>query len=195
MSRPDNRVEYDIWYSSSNDLALDFIQDFMKLDHRLGEGALMTPRFVFWVCEECDTAFMRKNCFGGGKYCATDSGNDKLPGSSIVLEDLRQMCIYKKAYERPETRKLFWDYIKTVHSRCDSVINEQCSMNAHKEVKPLNWMETMQCVTDSFSTPDKSKWHDPTTTNSVIDRDIEYWGKYGTNLFPSIVINNSTFRG
>jgi len=50
MSRPDNRVEYDIWYSSSNDLALDFIQDFMKLDKRLGEGALMTPRFVFWVC-------------------------------------------------------------------------------------------------------------------------------------------------
>jgi len=25
MTRPDNRVEYDIWYSSSNDLALDFI--------------------------------------------------------------------------------------------------------------------------------------------------------------------------
>ena len=89
MSRPDNRVEYDIWYSSSNDLALDFIQDFMKLDHRLGEGALMTPRFVFWVCEECDDEFMKKNCFGGGKYCATDSGNAKIPGSTIVLEDLR----------------------------------------------------------------------------------------------------------
>lgn len=58
MSRPDNRVEYDIWYSSSNDLALDFIQDFMKLDKRLGENALMTPRFVFWVCEECEDDFM-----------------------------------------------------------------------------------------------------------------------------------------
>lgn len=28
MQRPDNRVEYDIWYSSNNDLVLDFIQDF-----------------------------------------------------------------------------------------------------------------------------------------------------------------------
>ena len=28
MTNPDNRVEYDIWYSSSNDQALDFIQDF-----------------------------------------------------------------------------------------------------------------------------------------------------------------------
>ena len=28
MGRPDNRVEYDIWYSSSNDRSLDFISDF-----------------------------------------------------------------------------------------------------------------------------------------------------------------------
>ena len=28
LSRPDNRVEYDVWYSSSNDRVLDFIQDF-----------------------------------------------------------------------------------------------------------------------------------------------------------------------
>jgi len=48
MARPDNRVEYDIWYSSSNDLALDFIQDFMKVDKRFGDHVLMTPRFVFW---------------------------------------------------------------------------------------------------------------------------------------------------
>lgn len=47
----------------------------------------------------------------------------------------------------------------------------------------------------SFSTQDKSKWDDLSTTNSLIDRDIEYWSKYGTSLFPSIVINNSTYRG
>jgi hypothetical protein len=33
------------------------------------------------------------------------------------------------------------------------------------------------------------------TTNSLIDNDIEYWADYGTSLFPSIVINNSTYRG
>ena len=37
MKAPDNRVEYDIWYSSSIDLALDFIQDFMKLDREFGK--------------------------------------------------------------------------------------------------------------------------------------------------------------
>jgi hypothetical protein len=29
----------------------------------------------------------------------------------------------------------------------------------------------------------------------MIDKDIAYWAEYGTSLFPSVVINNSTFRG
>ena len=28
MEKPDNRVEYDLWFTSSNDRALDFITDF-----------------------------------------------------------------------------------------------------------------------------------------------------------------------
>jgi len=71
----------------------------MKVDKRLGKSVLMTPRFVFWVCDDCDEVFLEKNCFGGGKYCAKDSGSSKLTGKEIVLEDLRQMCVYKQAYE------------------------------------------------------------------------------------------------
>lgn len=135
MTRPDNRVEYDIWYSSSNDVALDFIQDFMKVDKRFGDNVLMTPRFVFWECDDCDDEFQNQHCFGGGNYCATDSGNTKLTGQEIVLEDLRQMCIYKKAYSKDSTRQLYWDYIKTVHMECDNKLNEDCSKYAHKEIK------------------------------------------------------------
>ena len=32
MYRPDNRVEYDIWYSASDQKMLDFIEDFSPLD-------------------------------------------------------------------------------------------------------------------------------------------------------------------
>jgi hypothetical protein len=89
ISRPDNRVEYDIWYSSSNDAALDFIHDFMKVDKRFGSKVLMTPRFVFWRCQDCDIEFQTQNCYSGGRYCAMDSGNSKLTGQEIVMEDLR----------------------------------------------------------------------------------------------------------
>ena len=89
IRRPDNRVEYDIWYSSSNENALDFIEDFMKVDQRFGDQVLMTPRFVFWECRDCDEEFLEENCFGGGKYCATETGNPLITGIDIVLEDLR----------------------------------------------------------------------------------------------------------
>jgi len=29
----------------------------------------------------------------------------------------------------------------------------------------------------------------------MVDEDIEYWMQFGSGLFPSIVINNSTYRG
>lgn len=32
MEKPDDRVEYDIWFTSSNDRALDFISDFKEHD-------------------------------------------------------------------------------------------------------------------------------------------------------------------
>lgn len=32
IKRPDDRVEYDVWFSSANDVALDFFQDFRAID-------------------------------------------------------------------------------------------------------------------------------------------------------------------
>lgn len=74
----DDKVDYDIWYSSTSDVALDFIQDFMKIDKAFGSMVKMTPRFVFWECMDCDEETLSKHCFAGGNYCA-DSGT-KLTG-------------------------------------------------------------------------------------------------------------------
>lgn len=32
ITRPDNRVKYDLWYTSTNEVMLDFIQDFFEID-------------------------------------------------------------------------------------------------------------------------------------------------------------------
>lgn len=44
----------------------------------------------------------------------------------------------------------------------------------------------------SFSAPDKTSIN---TRNYIIDEEIEYWKKYGSGIYPSIVINNRTYRG
>lgn len=63
MSRPDDRVEYDIWFSSFNDKGLDFISNFEPFHRTLGDKVLMTPRYFTWPCEGCDSSITDVDCF------------------------------------------------------------------------------------------------------------------------------------
>lgn len=83
MEHPDNRVEYDIWYTSSSDRALDFINEFSKIDNKLGDDVLMTPRIVYWQCLSCDNEYKKSDCYGGGKYCAIEP-DSKVKGTDII---------------------------------------------------------------------------------------------------------------
>jgi len=114
ISRPDNRVEYDIWFSSADDKMYDFIEDFAKVDAMFGESVLMTPRHVVWACPECEEDFKKNNCFGNGKYCALNPTHPDKKGTNIMIEDLRSSYIYEKFYENPETRYKWWSYITEV---------------------------------------------------------------------------------
>ena len=50
-------------------------------------------------------------------------------------------------------------------------------------------------VDNGRKSPNEESWVTNNTINKLIDQDIEYWSKYGSNIVPSIVINNVTFRG
>ncbi len=90
MENPDNRVEYDFYFSSSDDRALDFIRDFEDYHLQFGDKVLFTPRYVSWSCQGCDDAFKRKHCISDGRYCALGYQQSKFDGNVILKEDLRQ---------------------------------------------------------------------------------------------------------
>lgn len=79
-----------------------------------------------------------------------------------------------------------------VHSLCYHDINEDCSKSAHSKYG-LDWDKTMKCVTDSFDHSDQSLWF--SSKNKIFDDELKYWKKYGAQFFPSVVINNRTYRG
>ena len=56
----------------------------------------------------------------------------------------------------------------------------------------LDFQETQRCVKSSFSGSD---WGSAKTNNYLIDEEIEYWKTYGSGIYPSLVINNRTYRG
>jgi len=81
--------------------------------------------------------------------------------------------------------------MKQIHSSCHNVINEDCSKRAHAKLG-FDYQRTKECVQSSFS---NDRWTELDTTNYVIESEIDYWNKFGSGFFPSIVINNRTYRG
>ena len=186
-------VGLDFWFTSSSDRAISFLEDFKKIETNLGSLLDFRPRYVFWECTSCDKTYLENDCFGGGKYCAVESTNAKLKGRDIVLEDLRQLCIWENLSSTNQTQD-WWSYMSHVHKTCYNVISDECSQRAHEEVG-IDWEVTQQCINDSFGSSDRSKWGLATAKNSFIDEEIAYWKEYGTNIYPSIVINKKTYRG
>ena len=186
-------VDIDFWFTSSSDRAIDFLEDFTKMEKHLGKHINFNPRYVFWECTNCDAKYLENDCFGGGRYCAVESSNANIKGRDIVLEDVRQLCLWDNLKAENKTIQ-WWKYMQRVHSTCYSIINEDCSKRAHDWLK-LDWTATNKCVKESFGGLDRDQWSGPSAHNTYIDKEISYWKEYGTNIYPSIVINQKTYRG
>lgn len=176
-------------------LALDFIKEFDKYQHQLTDFVQFTPRFVTWGCPACTAQFKQEECFGNGKYCAPNhnkSMDSFVLGRNIIMEDLRQSCLHKQlVWDSQEP--LWWDYIKSVHSECFEFISEECSQNAHKAINQ-DFAKTMACVDASFepAKPNEEKWQQD---NTLLRENAKQWTEYGVLYWPSITINQMTFRG
>lgn len=129
-------VDIEIWYSSNNQRALDFLKEFDHTAHKLEGYVTITPRFVTWGCPVCSKEFRNEECFYLGQYCAPNHIKDdfnRVKGRDILYEDLRQTCLHKNLKLAGEETR-WWDYIKEVHSECFGFISEDCSKNAHNRL-------------------------------------------------------------
>lgn len=138
LKRPDGRVEYDVWFSSANVKAMEFLSQFGPVNNRLGASVLMTPHFHFQTCTlGCSRAKQEQLCYGSGKYCAHEDGNPGVPGLAIIDEDLRMLCLYKELYKNErdtKKHKLWWDYVDRIGDSCQGEVSESCSRIAHKQL-------------------------------------------------------------
>jgi len=129
LSRPDNRVEYELWYSSILDLSKQAISELGEYQKPFGSNALFTPRIVTFACENCPKYIRESQCISDGKYCpyraaghdempnplkfgslALDFGDSKLHALANVVEDkvlimeaLREKCVYESVVAEDET--------------------------------------------------------------------------------------------
>mmetsp|Transcript_13590 Transcript_13590/g.21235 ORF Transcript_13590/g.21235 Transcript_13590/m.21235 type:complete len:154 (+) Transcript_13590:284-745(+) len=53
LYNPDNRVEYEMWYSTILDLKVDFIKEIAEGQKPFGNNTLFTPRIMTFSCKGC----------------------------------------------------------------------------------------------------------------------------------------------
>ncbi len=132
----DNKVNWELWYTSTNDKALDFLRNFHEVNKEVLHGSSgdnlpeFSPHIVTWACTSCDADFKRRECLSNGRYCAMNHKGTYIQGKDILVEDLRQKCLHKLTTQAGQVDK-WWEHIQDVHRKCYEEITEECSKLAH----------------------------------------------------------------
>jgi hypothetical protein len=117
---------------------------------------------------------------------------------------MRERYIYDTYYGDADTRHVWWDYMVELHQRCYTGITVECSRNVMLDLD-IDYDASKKYAMNTFakSGMNMSKFTDfmanainhTDVVNDLLDSEMAYYKDYGTVLFPSIVINNQTFRG
>mmetsp|Transcript_9922 Transcript_9922/g.8452 ORF Transcript_9922/g.8452 Transcript_9922/m.8452 type:complete len:222 (-) Transcript_9922:71-736(-) len=131
----------------------------------------------------------QENCLCGGTYCTIDPDGDEMPntGRDVLLEDLRQMCIWKKFGPI-----FWWRYILNYDSFC--MINgniRQCSEDALKG-SDIPVQDIDDCVENSFAGPSN---YQSCHRNKYLEEESFEVQLKGVFLFPGVTVNDFTYRG
>lgn len=186
ISNPDNRVEYDIWYTPLQKSGLTFIHNFHSYNTLYSNNTLMTPRIVLWGCPGCMGSEYDNMCLGNNKkYCASPNNDYSQNGKKIVFEGLREKCIYNISFQVNQGEK-WWEYMDYLYDYCFDTMTSSCRDEALYYVgidkKKLN-----ACIENSFFN-DKED-------NFLLREDYELIYASGIVYNPAVVINNLTYRG
>lgn len=94
------KVNYDYWMSSMDAASYVFLENFYKNSIALSAHTEFTPHYAIYYCGSCKVAgwteYDSPLCISGGRYCSPDpDGDGPEDGKDEVMEDLRQICIFK----------------------------------------------------------------------------------------------------
>eukprot|EP01017_Pseudomicrothorax_dubius_P028019 TRINITY_DN3296_c0_g2_i1.p1 TRINITY_DN3296_c0_g2~~TRINITY_DN3296_c0_g2_i1.p1 ORF type:complete len:477 (-),score=124.63 TRINITY_DN3296_c0_g2_i1:1701-3131(-) len=189
-------VIYEAWISSRDKTSYSFLSRFSNYGAQLVAAAEFTPRYIIWYCTHCEADQYSKkvdNCVSGGRYCAPDPDKDgPLKGYDVVLENLRQICLYK------ESPLDFFNYTRHYHDLCfeDNLKDlEECSGRAMAKAK-IDYKDRIKsCVEDSFISKPGQKVDIFLDDNKVLKEEKKYYIDRGLAIWPSVVINDVLYKG
>lgn len=204
MEHPSNTVRYDLYFVSDNEQAYKLLKDFYVYHQQLDKQTNLTVHYVTYQSPTYDSQNKiddYPHCLGSGKYCNTPGKLNTLDGRIVVLENVKQKCVYKYAYQEVNNTKLYWDYMISFYKNCiDRAIPEftkECSAISSLAAKlPMDSIN--KCISESWIASADTRKIDNFelfAENKLLDQDNEDRRTFALTFIPSLLVNNRTFWG
>jgi len=177
MENPDDRVEYDIWYTSGDSNALGYIINMRSYNEKLGKNALMTPHIIVRTCSYCDDMDTDCRRYGNNMYCSGFSDNLEITGRDSLSLGIDELCVYE-IYKDIDNAEMWWTYLQESF-RCKEERYSQTCLTETQRYLGIDASKLLAC-----------KYKE----KSIIEREAENWLASGIPYSPAVVINNRVFR-
>ncbi|KAK1359022.1 Vacuolar-sorting receptor 1 [Heracleum sosnowskyi] len=203
VPHPDERVEYELWTNSNDecgmkcDILMDFVKDFKGAAQILEKGGFtqFTPHYITWFCpmEFTISKQCKSQCINYGRYCAPDPEQDfssGYEGKDVVIENLRQLCVFKVANETQNTW-VWWDYVTDFQIRCpmkEKKYNKECADNVIRSLG-LDLKDIEKCMGDPNADSDNP------VLKEEQDAQVGKGSRGDVTILPTLVVNNRQYRG
>lgn len=141
-------------------------------------------------------SFLRENCYARGRYCVAEK--EIFDGQSVLLEGVRQICIWQLSQNASIPKDLWWSYVfhyrnclrQKMHSKspshrhCFDIIREDLALEDSTVGKIEN------CMKDSFS-DNNNKFESENKLLESHQNPYEYSEIY---LVPAVFINGQLVK-
>ena len=192
------KVEFKFFYSSSELKAYELLNNLTKYTDKFNSQVEFTPIYVIHQSPQYDPqkATRELNCVTKGKYCYFPKETTIIQdGQRILIESLRQKCMFKKAKDGKES---FYEYLQNFYKNCliytPPKFNERCSKRTLDSIGyPVNYLDG--CIAESFGVNSLLSSSYIDNENSIFKNEYDEILKYKLTSFPAIVINDKPIEG
>ena len=193
-----DKAKLELFFSSYEKRAYTFIENMQKYFYEFGDSVEFIPRYVIYRSPfyNADRPSKTENCVSKGLYCSLPKSTSSVQdGRAVVLENLRQKCMYNLFSTNMD---YYYSYMSYFYSKCLNInipkFNYACSRSVLAEIG-LNEDYLDKCFIESFDILNITDENGYENDNKILEG--EYLAKEGyfINQLPAVFINKIPLLG
>jgi len=194
-------VDFKLFFSASEPKAYNLLGYMKHYLEQFGEKVNFTPYYVVHKNPYYmdGNTISNKNCLSKGVYCYFPKETTIIQeGQTILLEDLRQKCMFKLSKEK--SVNIYLDYMSAFSENCvnsdKKSLSKLCSQTTLAKMGfPDDYLD--KCVATSFGVSPSALYSSSyfDKENTMLKEEYEEIIKYQLTSFPAVVINDKVMDG